>query len=123
MAGRFEPGTLRNEAVAVWIFCTSNWCIDWDGIDHVNRVLLAIDAGVDSQEKDVLMIMSIDACSLDQYSVLYHFITSGELTLLHLRTKTLEVFTRVHDKCIEDSGELDNRLNCAVLMEHPLWLY
>jgi len=51
LASRLESGALSIEGVAVEVFWAANWGIRRYSINHVDRVLVSVDTGVDTEKE------------------------------------------------------------------------
>ncbi|KAI6749942.1 hypothetical protein HG531_007207 [Fusarium graminearum] len=94
-------GLLRVEGVTVFVLWASNRCLTSDSVNHINSVVHAVDHGVHTQTEEMLMVVGVDLG-------------------IHLCSPRTSVFTLVESVGVEDTGELDLRLDCTVLVEDPL---
>lgn len=93
--------SLGVEGISVKVLLAAHLTWTLRSIDLEDRVIWAVDIGVDPQTEKMLMIVGVD---------------SG----INFRSPSLGVFTWVHGICVQDTSELDFELNSSILMEDPV---
>lgn len=92
---------MRVKGVAILVLRAAHFARSGAGVDLKDGILGPIDVGIDSQTKEMLMIVRVDS-------------------RVHFSAPALGVFARVHRIGVENARKLDFELYCAILMEDPV---
>lgn len=96
-----QLGPLGGKAIAVEVLGASHGSIRGDGVGNEDCVVGSVDVGVHTEAEEMLVVVCVD-------------------TWVDLGAPSLGVLIRVHDIGIEDTSQLDVRLDSTVLVEDPL---
>jgi len=98
---RFEASLFGIEGVAVLVFGAADGSFAASCVYLEDGVVGAINVGIHTQTEEVLVVMCVDS-----------WVDFGP--------PAVEILTRVHGVCVQDSGELDLQLDSAVLVQDPV---
>ncbi len=93
--------SLRIKGISVKVLLAAYLTCTLRSVDLEDRVVWAVNIGIDPQTEKMLMIVGVDS-------------------RINFRSPSLGVFTWVHCICVQDTSELDFELNGSVLMEDPV---
>lgn len=101
LAAGAKLGLLGVEGVAVEVLGAANRSVAGDCVNHVDGVVCSVNHGVDAETEEMLMVVRVDLG-------------------VHLSAPRTSILTRVERVGVEDTSELDLRLDGSVLVEDPL---
>ena len=89
------------ESIAIFILCAADLAWPSNRINFEDCVLRTINVGVEAEAEEMLVIVRIDA-------------------RIYLGAPAVRIFTRVHGIGVQNTSELDLKLDRAVLVEDPV---
>lgn len=96
-----ESGLLGIECVSILILCITNLSGTPSSVNLKDSVVGPIDVGIYAQTKEMLMVVCVH-------------------TGVDFSAPTLQILSRVHGICVENSGQFYLKLNRSILMQNPV---